>query len=184
MDFFIVIEYWLLFYCYIYIYCLPFLTCVLWFWLSHVDRIHLRIKFDNFGKNIKEKIKLNFTQKTVVFLDKYVTIQINSIGEILAGFTDGFLNKKSSLKIDYTINSETQTDEKINLIVLRDFSSQTTKIEKVNIAVNTEEIKSDVKKLFVTNGKKNIIDTEILKRDMEEDMNIKKKEKRIYLVKK
>ena len=138
MDFFIIIKYWLFFYYYMYIYCLPFLSFILWFWLTHVDRVHLRIKFNNFGKNIKEKFKLNFTQNVILILDKYLAIQINSIGEIFAGFTDGFLNKQSSIKIDYTINNGTQTNIEKNICYFQDSFSQTSEIQKNNISTNTE----------------------------------------------
>lgn len=186
MEFIIIAKYWLIFYSYLYIFCLPLLTFIFWFWLTHVDRVHLRLKFNEFGKKTKEylKIKLNNESEIMTILNNYVSVQVNSFGEILAGFTDGFLNKTSSIKIDYTINIGTQTNLK-NENLFHDFCSQTDEIKKVDISINTEG-KTDLKKLFVSNKKK-MLDTEIFEKDMKEDLNAKcneKKERRIFLVKK
>lgn len=181
----IIIKYWVYFYCCLYILCLPFLSFLFWFWITHVDRVHLRLKFNSIGKNIKNKMKIKLSQNNLLLIDKYICTQLNSIGEIIAGFTDGFLNKNSSIKINYTINTQTQTQ--INKSLCYDKNIQTNEIIKRDMYTITEEQKeiNIIKKLFVTNNKKNtkIIDTEILEKDFEE-ANIKKKEKRIVLVKK
>jgi hypothetical protein len=111
----IIIKYWVWFYCYLYILCLPFLNLLFWFWLTHVDRVHLRLKFNSFGKIIKDNIKSKLKHNNLLLIDKYIFTQLNSFGEIIAGFTDGFLNKNSSIKINYAINTETQTQENNDL---------------------------------------------------------------------
>jgi hypothetical protein len=186
MDFIIIAKYWLFFYYYLYIYCLPLLLFIFWFWLTHVDRVHLRLKFNKFGKKTEEYLKMKFhdNSETIKIFNNYVMIQINSFGEILAGFTDGFLKKTSSVKIDYRISTHTQTNFEKEISLYNSYS-QTDEIKKNDIFTNTEG-KNDVKKLFVSNKKK-ILDTEILEKDIEEDLNAKfntKKEKRIFLVKK
>lgn len=182
MNIFFVTKIWLIFYYHMYIYCLPLLLCMFWFWLTHVDRVHLRLKFNKFGKNIKTFFKNNFKDNTNNLFDDYMITQINSFGEILAGFTDGFLNKTSSIKIGYTINSHTQTDFEVQKHS-KNCYIQTDNIEKADMCISTDE-KNETKKLFVT-SKKKILDTEIFEKDIEEDLNEKTKiKKRIYMVKK
>jgi hypothetical protein len=153
-----------------------FLATLLWFWLTHVDRIHIRVKAKEFGLVAQEKIIKFISNDVSTKIEQYGYKQLNAFGEIIAGFSDGLLNKESSINVKYLQNNNTQT-----LSNKHDNQTQT-KIEINEIGINTEILENihykekndeneDVihpKKIFYI-GKKTRLDTEALEKDLEED---------------
>lgn len=198
-----IIEKWLLFYWTIYFYSLPLLFVFFWFWLTYVDRVHLRVKSKQYGFFIQNKIKEKISQEKIFIIKKYFYEQLNAFGEIIAGISDGLLNNESCVEIRYMQNNNSQT-----LISNDNKEIQTIQKILLDCETNTEikEIKEDItkrnsdsesesekeiitpKRLFVIGKKnqKNSIDTEILKKDIEADRNniANLKNKRITIRKK
>jgi len=121
-----IFNWWM--YIYIYICSIPFLGLLFWFWLLHCDKNHLRIKFNMHGKKM-EKLK------NMEIFNKFFIKQINSIGEIIVGFTDGLLNNDYGFKVKYLKDEITQIEEK-----------------RTNIGIQTEE--NIIKKIFAIKKKK------------------------------
>ena len=103
-----IFYYWISFYQFLYVFTIPGLLLILWFWLSYVDRIYLRYKAYQTGKMIKFRLE-NKGNSRIKIVNDYCSDQINALGEILAGFTDGMLNKDPSLNINLLDNKSSQT---------------------------------------------------------------------------
>lgn len=102
------IIYWFLsIYAEIYLYSLPFLFILFWFWISHIDRLHMRERFSRFG----QRIRLLFLKyKYWCLIEKYLLIQLNGLSEITSGFTYGILHKKQIIKIVEVCEDSCQTE--------------------------------------------------------------------------
>jgi hypothetical protein len=205
-----IIEKWIIFYCTLYFYSIPLVFIVLWFWLTYVDRVHLRIKSKEFGNEIQSNIKNFLSKEKTDILFHYCYKQINTVGEIISGFSDGLLNHEPSIDIRYISDIETQTQQ--NILECIDIEVQTEKkimvdnemstdiindnvaqIEK-NIKLKQNEIINNIvieetikpTQIFAINNinKKPILDTELLERDIEADKKVQTKPKRIFMKKK
>lgn len=112
---------------YLYTFSLPFIFALFWFWISYVDRLHLRETTRIFGTLLYNKlIKYKHFDK----IQNYIIIQLNSLSEVVAGLTDGLMNKNPIIKICNITQNECQTD--IILYEKRDVEIQT---EIINIVV-------------------------------------------------
>jgi hypothetical protein len=217
-----IIEKWLLFFLFywtIYIYSLPLLFLLFWFWLTYVDRVHIRVKSKNIGLFIQNKIQEKISPAKIRLVTKYCYKQLNALGEIIAGLSDGLLNSDSSIEVKYLQNNNSQTLISNYNYNVRNKEIQTTSKFLLDCGINTdvieikeikengqEEINNLEKKLVMSSdsssssssekilpprkifavGKKNHLDTEILKNDIEADNKniIFQKNKRITIRKK
>lgn len=78
------------------------LFALFWFWLSHVNRLHLREIARMYGGKM-HTVCNNTIKDTVIS-------QINSIGEFVAGYTDGVLNTVPIVKAVKMRSCDVQTD--------------------------------------------------------------------------
>lgn len=190
------------FYLNLYLFSIPLLLVFVWFWLTYVDRVHIRVKAKDFGLLIKDKLSNTLSPKNIFFVEKYVYKQLNTFGEIIAGFSDGLLNKPSIIDIKYITNADSQTlVSNFNLIEnqtqtlplkISDAQTNTDISEYYNekeINKNTIEEKLStsiaVKKIFKISKNERRLDTEMLEKDLQEDQkqNINPQNKRITIKK-
>ena len=100
--------YWFfIYYVKLYVYSLPLLFVLFWFWISYVDRLHMRERSRRLGERIR-LVCLKF--KYWYLVEKYILIQLNGLAEMTSGFTYGILNKNEIIKIVETKQNEMQTD--------------------------------------------------------------------------
>jgi hypothetical protein len=198
---FFAMKKWIQFYIMLYYYLtFPLLMVMIWFWLTHIDCIQLKLKFRDIGEKIQKNKFLTAKKDT---LSNFFYKQINNLGEILVGFTDGLLNHQPTVSIKYVTNFNSQKS-----IDQYEIETQTNIVDKsenyienhIDVNVQTEIENNDgdrnidkeiveeknekipLKKIFIANHeKKPILDTELLERDAEEDINALKKPKRIYI---
>lgn len=137
-----IIDNWLFVYWNLLYYSLLYYFVIFWFWLTHVDRIHLREKSKSIGRTIQNNLSKQIPKQNQMLID-YCYKQTNAIGEILAGISDGLLNKESVINVCIIKNSETQTllltdtKETQNDLLLLDTKEMQTDIfenENINIA--------------------------------------------------
>ena len=125
-----------------YILCIPFTLIILWFWLTHIDRLHMRDNLAKFG----EKIRLRCQHyKYWNVLEKYFLIQLNGISELTSGFTYGILNKKPIIKIVEVQSNDTQTDisgELEPVIIIKEI--EIIKEILINNNLNSNNLNSDL----------------------------------------
>ena len=69
--------------------------------------MHLREKSRNLGQKLLVKVN-KMTNKSDI-LSKYIFCQLNSLGEIIAGISDGLLNNNPIIKVCTINNNNTQT---------------------------------------------------------------------------
>lgn len=210
MEYIIIIKYWLSFYIQLYFYTFPLVICVIWFWLTYVDRVHIRHTFNNIGN----KFKKTFGSK---FMIKYVYNQLNTFSEIIAGFSDALIDRKPSINIEYLKDNcsqteifscnkntqtqillynsiETNTDDFLNeKIVIDDLNNNCAETksqiikEHKNIETKPieEEKKIDIKQLFKSKKDDKIeLNTELIDCDIKQDEKTTKKNKKIFIRKK
>jgi hypothetical protein len=147
-------EYYLFFYkMMLYFLTIPLLTTVFWFWLTYVDRVHIRVKSKELGLIIQKTISDYFSENTVGSIKKYCYKQINTIGEIVAGFSDGLLNKKSAIDFKYVCDVDSQTY--MTCIEQKNDETQTNIIELIDIETNTDAAEITFKNINENEENKN-----------------------------
>jgi hypothetical protein len=109
MEYNWIMEKWTEYYISLYPYSIPFTFIIFWFWITHVDRVHLREKARNLGWKIQDKISKEIPDSNQLMID-YCYKQVNAMGELVAGVSDGLLNKKSSINVCVIKNNDSQTE--------------------------------------------------------------------------
>lgn len=93
-------------YIYFYFFALVISFAIFWMWLMYADRLHLREIFRKLGK----KVKTNLTTETKVILQNVLFNQLNTLSEILAGFTCGLMFDEPTIKVVLMVDNETSTE--------------------------------------------------------------------------
>jgi len=84
-----------------YTYSIPFVFILFWFWISNIDKIHVRERMRLLGNKIE----------TNEIFKKYIFLQMNILFEGLTGLTDGLIKTYPIVKPSFFKTIELQTDD-------------------------------------------------------------------------
>lgn len=152
---------------------IPFVFVLFWFWISHVDRLHLRESSKILGS------KINCTK----FVKEYLLSQINAISESIAGVTDGMTEKNSIIRVANFKSIDVQTDPLEPEVVIKEIEVVKEIVKEIPVEIIKEIYVEVIKEVPMINSGEAIYDMFDISNNIKNNIRNNKK-RRIILKRK